>query len=108
MLPKKCRIKKATLSIEGIRHEGIIKPTSTMPVGTDSKKFIVDFHAFRNIYDVTRTVAKQNVIKVQQWGGIKFLDEDLKGFPLVKTEKILITFDGKVSHEIFKKKLISL
>ena len=99
-------IKKATLSIKGIRYEGIIQPTSpgitTMPVGTDSSKiFIMDFHAFRNIYSVTRTVANQNVTKVQQWGGIKFLDEDIKEFP-VKTEKLLITFDKNLSLNSFK------
>lgn len=106
-LPKNFKIKKAILKVTGIEDRGTIKPDSpgisSMLIGKDtSNQFIIDFHAFRNIHSVTLTVANQNVTKVQQWGGIKFLDEDIRGFPLVKTEKILVTFSGDVSHESFK------
>jgi hypothetical protein len=106
-LPKNCKIKKAILKVTGREDRGTIKPDSpgisSMLIGKDpSKQFIIDFHAFRNIHSVTLTVANQNVT-VRQWGGIKFLDEDIKGFSLVKTEKILVTLSGAVTHDIFKK-----
>lgn len=106
-IPENCRIKKATLKVEGLEYKGMIKPDSpgisTIPVGTDpGDQFIIDFHIFRNVYDYSKRIAGQNVKKVQQWGGIKFLDDDITSCTLVKTEKILVTFHGDVSFNAFK------
>lgn len=107
-LPKNCRINKAVLKVRGIGYEGKIKPdlqgVSSMPVGKEpSDKFIIDFHGFRNIIGFSNKVANKNLKKVQQWGGVRFLEENVMGSPLVKADKILVTFEGDVSHESFKK-----